>query len=103
MTSTTCLDCGRVIRKPASRCVDCRRAKDKLRGTSKERGYGAEWRKMRDLVLAQEKCCARCGCEGSPGNPLSVDHIIPKARGGTNDRDNLQTLCHKCNSGKRDR
>ena len=31
---------------------------------------------------------------------LSVDHIIPKSRGGTNDRSNLQILCIDCNSEK---
>ena len=40
--------------------------------------------------------CRRCG---SP-EQLSVDHIIPKSRGGTDDQRNLQTLCHSCNSRK---
>lgn len=31
---------------------------------------------------------------------LSIDHIIPVARGGTNDLDNLQTMCRSCNSRK---
>ena len=28
---------------------------------------------------------------------MDVDHIIPKARGGPDDDDNLQLLCHNCN------
>jgi ATP adenylyltransferase len=32
-----------------------------------------------------------------------VDHIVPRARGGKDDPDNLQTLCYSCNSMKRDR
>lgn len=40
--------------------------------------------------------CRRCG---SP-EQLSVDHIIPKSKGGTDDQHNLQTLCHSCNSRK---
>ena len=34
---------------------------------------------------------------------LTIDHISPKAQGGSDDRDNLQLLCHSCNSIKGDR
>jgi hypothetical protein len=39
------------------------------------------------------KICKRMDC-------LSIDHIIPVSKGGTNDLDNLQTLCRPCNSAK---
>lgn len=36
-------------------------------------------------------------------HPMTVDHIIPKAVGGPNDLDNLQTMCKCCNKSKTDR
>ena len=37
--------------------------------------------------------CQRCGATGAP---LYVHHIVPRRRGGTNDLDNIVTLCHPC-------
>lgn len=40
--------------------------------------------------------CRHCGRRQF----LSIDHIVPEARGGTLDPANLQTLCQSCNSRK---
>lgn len=40
--------------------------------------------------------CRNCGALDS----LSIDHIIPWSHGGSNNPDNLQTLCLSCNSSK---
>ena len=35
--------------------------------------------------------------------PIEVDHIVPVAKGGGDDYDNLQALCYECNMKKRDK
>lgn len=40
--------------------------------------------------------CVECGAR----NDLTVDHIVPVSKGGTDDRANLQTMCRPCNSRK---
>lgn len=42
--------------------------------------------------------CLNCGIS----NDLTIDHIVPFSRGGKTEKENLQTLCQKCNKGKRD-
>jgi len=43
--------------------------------------------------------CQSCGKQGTE-TQLNVDHIIPLAKGGSNDLSNLQTLCYQCNQAK---
>lgn len=43
--------------------------------------------------------CVYCGSR----KDLTLDHVIPKSRGGTNDWTNLVTSCSRCNVKKADR
>lgn len=56
-------------------------------------------------VLARDKwTCCSCGRSTQrDGIVLHVDHILPRSKGGTDEIDNLQTLCDKCNIGKSNR
>lgn len=52
-------------------------------------------------LLERDRCCLYCGI------PLdkygaSIDHLIPRAKGGTNDLDNLVLSCKDCNNDKKD-
>jgi CRISPR/Cas system Type II protein with McrA/HNH and RuvC-like nuclease domain len=44
----------------------------------------------------------QCGYCGSQKN-LTIDHVIPKSRGGSNGWNNLVTCCSRCNSLKGDK
>ncbi|MCO7225283.1 HNH endonuclease [Pleionea sp. CnH1-48] len=71
------------------------------RGTSSQRGYGAKWQKLRKEILARDKyLCQICFAVSRIQAAQTVDHITPKARGGTDSPDNLQSLCYPCHDYK---
>jgi 5-methylcytosine-specific restriction endonuclease McrA len=52
-----------------------------------------------------DKCggrCHYCGCELHPFWTFTIDHLIPKSRGGTNAIENLVAACPDCNHAKGD-
>jgi 5-methylcytosine-specific restriction endonuclease McrA len=50
-------------------------AKDKRRGTTVSRGYGADWRVVRAAHLASEPYCRACALDGRVRQAQMVDHI----------------------------
>jgi 5-methylcytosine-specific restriction endonuclease McrA len=53
--------------------------------------------------------CGRCihcnarllvGCDGTPIGPATIEHIVPRNHGGTDDRMNLALACARCNAEK---
>lgn len=54
-----------------------------------------------DILKEYDYQCQLCGRTAhEDGVKLHVDHKVPKAKGGTNDLDNLWVLCKGCNLGK---
>ncbi len=49
--------------------------------------------------------CVVCGASPAVDHSvrLEVDHIVPVAKGGSDDLGNLRTLCQNCNRGKSDK
>lgn len=81
--------------------TDTRKAWDHGGLTRQQRGYGAAWDKIRKRILARDKhLCQPCKRSGrlTPGN--QVDHIRPKAQGGTDDEGNLEVSCLACHTEK---
>lgn len=85
------------------------RAWDK-RNKVKRSAYSIQRRgwKMSGVVLSRdwerlcnryERRCAYCGLDSK----LTVDHVIPLARGGRHTIGNVLPACHSCNSSKQDR
>lgn len=56
-----------------------------------------------DVMERDDYRCQMCGRTVEDGVKLHIDHIVPVSKGGTNDMNNLQVLCHKCNLAKHDR
>jgi 5-methylcytosine-specific restriction protein A len=107
MNRRPCMHCRRYLPDDQfkdGRCPDCRREyqrqRDARRGSSTARGYGTGWQRLAAQIIVAHPYCAQCGHTGSQANPLTVDHIVPKAKGGTDDADNLRVLCRLHNSGR---
>lgn len=73
-----------------------------------------EWKYVRHAILVRDDHCCRFRrlwgwgreCRRTAedvGEPLEVDHILPKAWGGSDDYENLRASCEPHNQDKRDR
>lgn len=59
-------------------------------------------KRTRYLVLRRDNfCCRYCGLPAGVAQ-LHIDHVIPRAAGGTDDPSNLTAACADCNLGKTD-
>lgn len=50
--------------------------------------------------------CPKCGepfSEAETRRRLSIDHVLPLSQGGRHSPENIQVLCHSCNSSKNDK
>lgn len=56
----------------------------------------------RSLYVRDGWQCAYCGDEVTAEN-ATLDHVVPRSKGGSNAADNLVTACLTCNSIKSDR
>lgn len=70
---------------------------------SRHSSRGPAWDKTRLFVLDRDGwVCTQCGKELA-GSDATVDHVIAKANGGSDDPSNLVSLCRYHNGQKQDR
>ena len=99
MIARPCLDCGRLV-TGMTRCAACngelQRRRDARRGSPSARGYDWSWQQQSKGAREEQGWCEVCGGTSD----LTLDHIVPLARGGTNEPGNVRVLCRSCNSRK---
>jgi 5-methylcytosine-specific restriction protein A len=80
-----CARCGALLAHGA-RCPRCRPS------WANPHDMGADWPRQRTAALRRDR--HRCVDCGNPTN--EVDHMVPRAEGGTNDLANLASRCELC-------
>ncbi len=70
---------------------------DKARGSTTQRGYDEDWKRLRAAFLSRHPQCSSCKAPAT-----DVDHVLP-----VRDRPDLRlawrnfnALCHRCHSSK---
>ena len=56
----------------------------------------------RNLYKRDNLTCQYCGCQPGPAN-LTIDHVMPRSRGGLTTWENCVLCCVPCNSKKADK
>jgi hypothetical protein len=73
------------------------------RSAFRGRGTASTSRMMRTYVALAARDGLRCRIPGCRNEDLQIDHIIPRARRGSDDLSNLQLLCARHNKAKNTR
>jgi 5-methylcytosine-specific restriction endonuclease McrA len=53
----------------------------------------------KNIIWRDQNTCQYCA-KSFPSEKLTIDHIVPKSRGGKNSWTNLVAACKKCNQKK---
>jgi 5-methylcytosine-specific restriction endonuclease McrA len=62
---------------------------------------GKKWRDLREEVFRHYgRACSYCGYEDTV---MTIDHILPRSKGGDNSLENLLPACRKCNYSRGNR
>ncbi|MGH9480456.1 MAG: HNH endonuclease [Terriglobales bacterium] len=73
------------------RLLDYRRIPHRTRALSRK-----------NILLRDRNTCQYCGA-ACPAPALTLDHVVPRSRGGKSEWENLVACCHACNHRKGDR
>jgi len=90
--------CPKLVEAGKSCCEEHTRQQtrqyDRQRGTANQRGYNANWRKVRKMKLASDPLCERCKADGRLIPATLVHHKDRDPR--NNSDENLMSLCNEC-------
>ena len=118
LASDNCLKCGSdqfgiwtstSTGRQSRYCRPCRQERAALYSQRKAANGGRHTKRQWLDKLAQYVLCPGCGCkwEEIPLRPdkryrfvWTKDHIVPLSAGGSDNIENIQPLCYRCNSSK---
>lgn len=99
-----CLDCGHSVGEQTIQAVDkILRVPRIIQMTRYDRLPNQKIRFNRRIIYRRDRnICQYCGCK--PGTKeLSLDHVIPRSKGGKTTWENIVLACTPCNTKKADR
>lgn len=74
---------------------------------ARRQGRSSSWirRSTRWAIYARDRfCCVLCGYSaGVPSEQRTLDHVVPRCYGGSNEPSNLITAHRSCNFSRQDR
>lgn len=70
------------------------------RGYRSNERYNYQWSRIRERYVKSHPLCEECLKEGRYTPVEEVHHILPLSVGGTNDFNNLMSLCRSCHLKK---
>lgn len=76
--------------------LDKRIVYSQKRRAQKSLGRGVTVKEWLSVLEFYEHRCLCCGFEGK----MTMDHVVPLSLGGRHEVENIQPLCHSCNSRK---
>ena len=91
------IGCTEKVPFGVSRCEKHRKQSAKEYGATRptftQRGYDAQWTRVRDAYIRAHPLCEDCLKEGRTEVATLVHHKIDVAKGGEHTEDNLVSLC----------
>ena len=57
------------------------------------------WYEIRQTLLKRDRCCGFCGIMLDKYT-ITIDHLIPRCLGGSDELNNLVAACKSCNNAK---
>lgn len=92
-----CYKCGQPSLEYTKICKVC-----SFKTVATSVGNSSRWKELEQLLESQNYICPYTGMKLEIGKNASIDHIVPKSKGGTDSIDNLQWVDLATNMAKRD-